>query len=311
MTTNTPALSIITPVYNAEKYIERSYAFLRAQTFTDWEWIIVDDGSRDATRNRVETFSDSRIRLTTYLHNRGRGYARTKALAAACGHWMVVWDVDDLYFPDRLARIDEARRAGYDFFCSYAVLVDEQLNITGARGFSPPLLGLPSRFTHPTLACDLSLARAIGYPPAMTTAEDVLITLALSARHRGCFHEDALMAYQESRSDGPRKAIYSNWDYFRCLRLARAHRLVEIGAWKMLLHGTRTAAKLGILSAMMAVPFTYRYTIARRRSGNISTKLCLSPGRQEFIAAAKGGTSVARAKSDVAARMRMNTAGAS
>jgi glycosyltransferase involved in cell wall biosynthesis len=286
MTSTTPALSVITPVYNAEQYIERSYAFLRAQTFTNWEWIVVDDGSSDCTRRLVENLSDRRIRLITYPHNRGRGYARTKALAEACGQWMVVWDIDDLYFADRLARVEYARRAGYEFICSYAVLVDEELNITGARGFIGPRLGFPTRFTHPTLACDLTLARSIGYPSAMTTGEDTLMIIALSAKHRGCFYEDALIAYQQSRSDGPRKAIHNNWDCFQCLRLARARHLVEIEPWEMLLHATRTAAKLAMLVAMMAVPFTYRFAIDQRSSGNISPDWRLSPDRLEFITAA-------------------------
>jgi len=111
-----PTFSVITPIFNGEDFVHRCYSLLSMQTFTDWEWVVVDDGSTDKTADLVRQIDDERVRFITYMPNRGRGYARTRALEAACGEWMVVWDVDDLYFPDRLEKINKARLEGYDFF---------------------------------------------------------------------------------------------------------------------------------------------------------------------------------------------------
>lgn len=124
-----PVFSVLTPVYNGAPYIERCYASLAAQTFGDWEWVVVDDGSTDQTAELVRALNDPRIRLVSYQPNRGRGYARYESLAAATGDWMVVWDADDFYFPDRLDKMNRARLDGYDFFCSYSVVVDNQLRV--------------------------------------------------------------------------------------------------------------------------------------------------------------------------------------
>lgn len=289
MQPNGPVLSVITPVFNGEQYVARSYECLRRQSFSDWEWVVVSDGSTDNTVRLLEELQDTRIRIIAYPDNRGRGYARTLALAECTGKWMVVWDIDDLYFPDRLARIADARLAGYEFVCSYAVLTDENLNITGCRGFSKAEHGIPRRFMHPSLACNVGLARDIGYPSFMRIAEDVLITMSLSAGHRGLFYEDALMAYQENYKDNAQKAIENTRGFFQCLQLARQRGLLTIDRSSMLLHRVRQCLKLSALYLVRLVPHAYAYTIRRRSSCCLSPAWHLSSDRIEFIGAAKDG----------------------
>lgn len=55
--------SVVTPVYNGAPFIDRCYAVLVEQTFTDWEWVVVDDGSEDETRALVERIDDPRVKL--------------------------------------------------------------------------------------------------------------------------------------------------------------------------------------------------------------------------------------------------------
>src|SRR5579863_2912969 len=92
-----PALSILTPVYNGAGYLHRCLDNLLRQTFSDWEWVIVDDGSTDQSKDIVDEFDDARIKLLTYQPNRGRGYARMLGLESCLGDWIVIWDVDDLH----------------------------------------------------------------------------------------------------------------------------------------------------------------------------------------------------------------------
>ena len=67
-----PVFSVITPVFNGTRFVHRCYSTLKAQTFHDWEWVVVDDGSTDGTANAVREIDDSRIKLISYSPNRGQ-----------------------------------------------------------------------------------------------------------------------------------------------------------------------------------------------------------------------------------------------
>ena len=136
-------LSVITPIYNGADFVERCYENLLKQSFANWEWVVVDDGSTDGTTKIIQKTEDARVRLFSYKQNKGRGYARNIAISESQGDWIVIWDVDDLNFPERLMTIENARLQNYDFFCSYAVVADNNMKIKGTRGFHEPSGCLP------------------------------------------------------------------------------------------------------------------------------------------------------------------------
>jgi glycosyltransferase involved in cell wall biosynthesis len=279
-------LSVTTPIFNGEDFVNRCYSMLRMQTFTDWEWVVVDDGSTDKTADLIRQIDDERVRLITYTTNRGRGYARSRALEAARGEWMVVWDIDDLYFPNRLEKIDEARRDGYDFFCSYAVVVDNNLQIKGVRGFYPAVDGLPRYFVHPTLACRIDIARKIGYEELKTVGgigEDARIVLTLAAQYRGCFFEDALAIYQEDREVFLKKSLDSNWSQLLCVQQLYQDGVLTMN-WQSYLQITlKFIIKLLILNLMRFAPHLYLKTLRRRPYGEKAPNWSLSWERLAFI----------------------------
>jgi glycosyltransferase involved in cell wall biosynthesis len=277
-----PILSVITPVYNGEKFIARCYNNLLLQTFREWEWVVVNDGSTDGTASAVEAIADDRINLFSYDLNKGRGYARTQCLAQACGEWVVVWDVDDMYFPDRLKEIERARLDGYDFFCSYAVLVDNRLNIKGVRGFVRPAHGLPRGFVHPTMACRTELAREIGYCSDIRTGEDAKILWLLSMKHRGLWFKDALAIYQEDREVNLWKAIDSSLGHLS--QLKEMCRNGAMGGFKnrQRLY-MRYLCKLAILNLMRLCPSLYMKLVPLRSAGEIKPNWTLSKERINFI----------------------------
>ena len=210
-----PAISVFTPIYNGVEYLRRCWDNLRHQTLSDWEWVVVDDGSTDRTSELVEGFDDPRVRFLTYQPNRGRGYARMRGLESCLGDWVVVWDVDDLHCPDRLARIDEARRAGYDFWCSYAAIAGSGPEFSAIGGFLPRNGSLPPGFLHATLACRRDLALAIGYDqqvgrgvqPFLEAAEDRTLMVTLAAKYQGLFLQDVLTLYLADRDVSAEKSI--------------------------------------------------------------------------------------------------------
>lgn len=96
-----PEISAIMPVYNGEKHVKETMESILAQTWGDFELIVVNDGSTDRTKEIIESFNDSRIRSYHLPENKGVGYASHFALMKAKGRLIARVDADDLYHPDR------------------------------------------------------------------------------------------------------------------------------------------------------------------------------------------------------------------
>ena len=101
-----PAVSIIMPSYNCAAFIPAAIQSVIDQSFTDWELIVVDDGSTDASLDIIQSFAraDARIRPVCSATNRGAAGARNDALALARGRFIAFLDSDDLWKPEKLAR---------------------------------------------------------------------------------------------------------------------------------------------------------------------------------------------------------------
>ncbi len=113
-----PLVSIVTPVYNAARWLPETVAAVRAQTLTDWEQILVDDGSTDGSLAAVEALAaeDPRFRSLHTPDRLGPSAARNLALDAARGRFIAFLDADDLWHPEKLARsVDWMTTHGYGF----------------------------------------------------------------------------------------------------------------------------------------------------------------------------------------------------
>jgi glycosyltransferase involved in cell wall biosynthesis len=105
--TDLPTVSVITPVYNHEKFVKPCIESLLAQTCSDWEQIIIDDGSTDRTAEVVQSYSDPRIRYC-YQENMGiEALAQTynHALSLCRGQLIAILEGDDLWPPEKLSRL--------------------------------------------------------------------------------------------------------------------------------------------------------------------------------------------------------------
>lgn len=278
-------LSVITPVYNGVDFVERCYKNLLSQTFTDWEWVVVDDGSTDHTAESIRKIKDSRVRLFSYMPNKGRGYARNLAISEAKGDWIVVWDVDDLNFPERLRIIAEARAKNYDFFCSYAVVVNNDLAIKGTRGFHDPSGCLPREFVHPTLAMKKDVAEKIKYKITEGTggpAEDARMIWTLSLKYKGLWFDDALTIYQEERDIHLRKAIDTNKAHLQTLRELEQKGLIE-SVLRYHMTKVKYFIKILILGIIRVYPEMYMRFIGLRDYGRLKSGWQLSAEKISFI----------------------------
>ena len=99
-----PTVSIVMPLFNKERDVARAVRSVLAQTFRDFELIVVDDGSTDGGARVVESFADSRIQLHRQV-NAGVSVARNTGIDAATSDLIAFIDADDAYRPDFLANV--------------------------------------------------------------------------------------------------------------------------------------------------------------------------------------------------------------
>ena len=122
-------VSIITPTYNCGKFITETILSVQAQSYPNWEMIIVDDCSSDDTKVVVEQLqkNDSRIKYHCLEKNSGAAVARNTALRLANGKWIAFLDSDDLWRPEKLEhQIKFMLDNGYHFSCTERDVIDEQ-----------------------------------------------------------------------------------------------------------------------------------------------------------------------------------------
>ncbi|MBR1855232.1 MAG: glycosyltransferase family 2 protein [Lachnospiraceae bacterium] len=115
-------VSVIIPVYHVKNYIKDTVDTVRAQTYRDWELLLVEDGSTDGTRELLEdylnTLQDERIRLICLPGNGGAANARNQGLLQAQGRYIAYLDADDLWDERKLEReieFAERRQAAFVF----------------------------------------------------------------------------------------------------------------------------------------------------------------------------------------------------
>lgn len=120
-------VSIIMPTYNCGRFIEQSIRSVLAQSYADWELIIVDDCSTDKTAEIVASFKDERIRFMCNEQNMGAALTRNRALREAKGKYIAFLDADDLWTPEKLEKqIAFMQRNNYAFTYHDYIEIDEE-----------------------------------------------------------------------------------------------------------------------------------------------------------------------------------------
>ena len=125
-----PTVSVILSSYNHAKYIAAAIKSVLNQTFTDFELLILDDGSKDNSREIIKTFDDPRIKTFLYEKNRGPRVAYMEVLNAATGKYVAIHHSDDLWKPEKLAKQVEFLESHDDYAACFALadFIDEEGN---------------------------------------------------------------------------------------------------------------------------------------------------------------------------------------
>lgn len=122
-------VSIIMPTYNCAKFIGKTIESVIAQTYENWELIIVDDCSKDNTEEVVLKYKDNRIKYQRLENNSGAAVARTEAMKKASGSYMAFLDSDDLWKKDKLEKqLEFMSKNNYNFTCTEYEQIDEEGN---------------------------------------------------------------------------------------------------------------------------------------------------------------------------------------
>lgn len=99
-----PEVTVVTAVYNGQAYLRETIDSILAQTMPNFEYVIVNDASTDATAQILASYTDPRIRVLENTHNRGPAYSRNRGLHAARAALVAIIDGDDIAHPKRLAQ---------------------------------------------------------------------------------------------------------------------------------------------------------------------------------------------------------------
>ncbi len=130
-----PTISVVIPAYNAERTILQTIASVQQQNFSDFELIVINDGSTDRTLELLNTVTDSRLKIFSYS-NGGLPTARNRGISRATGEFIAFLDADDLWTPDKLelqlAALQQHPEAGVAY--SWTSFMEEK---EGSLSFKP------------------------------------------------------------------------------------------------------------------------------------------------------------------------------
>jgi glycosyltransferase involved in cell wall biosynthesis len=183
-----PAVSVNMPAFNAGAFLEPAVRSILAQTFTDFELLVIDDGSTDGSVERITAISDPRIRILRNARNLGIVASRNRAIAESRAPLIAILDSDDIAHPHRLARqvsaFEQDPRLG--LVGCVADLIDATgrvFGMTGSVGTDAELrrdLVQGNRFVHSTVMMRTEAVRAAGgYRPEFEPAEDYALFLQI------------------------------------------------------------------------------------------------------------------------------------
>lgn len=285
---NEPVVSVLLPVHNAEKYVAQAIDSILTQTFTDFELIIINDGSIDASLKILTTYAakDDRIRLID-RENRGLIQTLNEMLQLARGDFLARMDADDISSPDRFANQVEFLRQHSDVVCvggAYEIIDPEGRVVSRVTmpeenaEIQRRILAGSTIINHPCAMIRRdALLKIGGYDPTMVTVEDLDMLLRLGEIGRLAnlrevvlqyrFHPNSVsaknilfqqeMALEACQRAWKRRGIQGNYDvpevWYRPLpdresQLAFLHKY----GWWAFCHGFRgTAASCGLRAIVL------------------------------------------------------------
>jgi glycosyltransferase involved in cell wall biosynthesis len=209
MMTNFPKVSVLMPVYNADKYLEKAVESILNQTFENFEFIIINDDTAEKTRNCLNIYSDLDKRIKVYHQERkGLVSSLNLGITLAQGEFIARMDADDISYPDRLEK--QINFMELNPSCSVVAAHVELIDESGEkRGHWDADVGTKTEkeirkklvkencLAHPTVMVRNSLIREYYYDPDQKDSEDYDLWLRMVANgHKICKIPEILLKYR-------------------------------------------------------------------------------------------------------------------
>ena len=275
-----PRITVLMPVYNAETYLQEALDSITAQTFDDFELLVVDDGSTDGSAGILARHAtrDARLKVLRQA-NGGVSAALNAGLAAARGAYIARMDADDRMAPGRLARqlqVLEGQPA-LGFCASGLAMIDARGRVFATHLHGPTSLaqlnamlvrGDPLTYTHPTVMLRADALRALaggGYRRAFEPCEDMeLFGRLILAGRPGLVIPEPLLAYRVhgasiSGSKIARQMLTQEFVRARFYAQRAGRRALTRAAWE----AERAALPL---AQRMAAQARLQYDVARKQA---------------------------------------------
>ena len=276
-----PAVSIIVPIYNAERSLHRCVDSILAQTMADWELILVDDGSVDGSGSICDAYAakDSRIKVI-HKPNEGVAATRMRGMATATGEYTIQVDSDDWVEPEMLAELyrkakeEDADVVICDFFYDYGDCKPAKYQRQRPSGLTSEAVVsdlLEGRELKPYCWNKLVHKRCyerVDIPSDISHGEDFLINLTLfkSSQVRVAYLPQAFYHYVHDENSNLLTRTYTTEDFERDVRLKNyCARLYEGDVRQALVesrnnfHIVRRAFNGGVFSSKEFKERTYAY----------------------------------------------------
>lgn len=199
-------ISVVLPAYNAELYIKEAIDSVLAQTFTNFELIILNDGSTDKTEEIISSYQDSRIVYVKNEQNLGLIGTLNKGMTLAKGKYIARMDADDICFPQRFAKQVDFLEQNQDYVICGTAAYRFYDHISDGKAFNPPLndenirvrLFFNSAFIHPSVMFHADVIRDhhLRFSDDYKYAEDYFFWMDLLKYGKGFNLKEKLLYYR-------------------------------------------------------------------------------------------------------------------
>lgn len=222
-----PELSVLMTVFNGEKYLTSAVQSVLSQTFKDFEFIIINDGSTDNTGLLLDTFHDSRIKILNYNENKGVSARRQELLEMSGGEFLTFIDADDILHPLKFEKqvLFLKQNPVFGLAGSSAIIIDSDGNKTGNFRISSGYKKIRARmifrnyFINSAVMFRAEAIRNICIPADFDYVEDYFLWWKILAFSKGInlkekltfyrLHSDNMTSYLESKRYERNKKIYT------------------------------------------------------------------------------------------------------
>ena len=221
-------ISIIMAAYNAEKTIGIAINSVLAQSYTDWELLVINDCSKDRTAEIVTAYTDPRIRLLQNEKNSGVSISRKKGMEVANGEWIAVLDSDDAWTPDKLEKqIKLANDTGAELVFTGSAFMDDDGKPIDWQLHVPTTLSYRELLKQNLVSNSSVLVKSDLYRRYYAIGdgmhEDFAIWLGITKEGKDAYGiDEPLLIYRlakSSKSSNKIKAAKMNWKTYRYVGL--------------------------------------------------------------------------------------------